>query len=139
MAKKKTQTDARMQPAQTSKAGEKAGSKTASRKHPGRSGRSAGQRRVKMGDAMRGLGLDELKLAETFSSLLDRVDKPKKEKMLLEVLRECGKLLEVYPSASRSAGGSDPVPVQLVHSVPRPERPAAATADQAPLQPDMPS
>lgn len=92
-----------------------------------------------MADAMRELGLDESKLAGKFDRLVNRVDKPKKEKLLLEVLRECGKLLEVYPAASHSAGGSDPVPVQLVHSVSRPDRAADSTADQACFEPDKPA
>jgi hypothetical protein len=85
--------------------------------------------RVKIGEAMRVLGLDESKLAGKFDRLLDRLEEKERprasEKLLLEVLRECGKLLEAYPvarSASASAGSAPNVPVQLVTMVPRPER-----------------
>jgi hypothetical protein len=85
--------------------------------------------RVKIGEAMRVLGLDESKLAGKFDRLLDRLEENHRprasEKLLLEVLRECGKLLEAYPvarSSTASAGTSPNVPVQLVTMVPRPER-----------------
>jgi hypothetical protein len=85
--------------------------------------------RVKIGEAMRVLGLDESKLAGKFDRLLDRLEENHRprasEKLLLEVLRECGKLLEAYPvarSSTASAGAAPNVPVQLVTMVPRPER-----------------
>jgi hypothetical protein len=85
--------------------------------------------RVKIGEAMRVLGLDESKLAGKFDRLLDRLEENHRprasEKLLLEVLRECGKLLEAYPvarSSTASPGAGPNVPVQLVTMVPRPER-----------------
>ncbi len=82
----------------------------------------AGKAGIKASEAMRAQGLGEWELAGKLKSLLNRVDKPKKEKIMLEVLKECGKVLEVYPTPSKFSGGHDPVPVQLVHYVPRPER-----------------
>jgi hypothetical protein len=81
--------------------------------------------RVKLGDAMRSCGLDETKLADKFDSLVDRLSKKtsRSDKLLLEVLKECCKLLEAYP-AQRGAS-AEPVPVQFIANVPRPERQAA--------------
>jgi len=97
--------------------------------------------RVKIGEAMRVLGLDESKLAGKFDRLIDRLEanhRPRaSEKLLLEVLRECGKLLEAYPvarSSTASAGTAPNVPVQLVTMVPRPER----ETEVAPTQSDSP-
>lgn len=73
--------------------------------------------RIKMSDAMRARGLDEHRLAIKLDGLLCS----KNEKMRFEVVKECGKFLEAYP-ASRPGAGQDPVPVQLVTQVPRPER-----------------
>jgi hypothetical protein len=78
--------------------------------------------RIKLSEAMRARGLDEWKLAEIFDNLIDRLEKGESDKMLFEALKECGKVLEVYPTPSKFSGGHDPVPVQLVHYVPRPER-----------------
>ena len=52
--------------------------------------------RVKFADAMRFLGLDETKLAGKFNGLVDRLSRrrSRSEKLLLEVLKECCKLLE---------------------------------------------
>jgi hypothetical protein len=97
--------------------------------------------RVKIGEAMRVLGLDESKLAGKFDRLLDRLEENHRprasEKLLLEVLRECGKLLEAYPvarSSTASAGAGPNVPVQLVTMVPRPER----ETEVAPSPSDLP-
>lgn len=75
---------------------------------------------------MRAIGLDESALAGNYSRLLNRVDEPENEKLHLETLKEFGKLLDAYPVASHAAG-NDPVPVQLVHSVPRPARPETSS------------
>ena len=70
-----------------------------------------------MADAMRARGLDETKLTTKLNKLLDS----KNEKMRFEVVKECGKFLEAYPTP-RTAPAPDSVPVQFVTSVPRPAR-----------------
>jgi hypothetical protein len=82
--------------------------------------------RVKLGDAMRSRGLDETKLADKFDHLVDRLSgkKSRSDKLLLEVLKECCKLLEAYP-AQRGAA-SESAQVQFIANVPRPEREVAA-------------
>lgn len=100
--------------------------KSASRK----AGRVAQEARphMKLADAMRSVGLDETKLAEKLDGMVDRLDKPRHEKLLLEALKECVKHIE--GPASRGSAGSEPVQVVLVTCVPRPareEKPAAKT------------
>jgi hypothetical protein len=94
------------------------------------------QLRVKIGDAMRSLGLDEPRLARLFRSLLRRLNKPKSEKLLLEAVKETCRLLEAYPAsrpASAGPGNASPIiPIQFITVVPRPEREAVALA--APLE-----
>lgn len=95
--------------------------------------------RVRMGDAMRLFGVDEPKLAEKFSLLLDVLGGKRvaNAKLLLEVLKECVKHLEP-PVAARTLGGIAPnVPVQLVTVAPRPDRAASpgASLDDPSSQP----
>jgi hypothetical protein len=100
--------------------------KSASRK-AGHAGPSA-RPRMKLADAMRSVGLDETKLAEKLDRMVDRLDRGKHEKLLLEALKECLKHIE--EAASRGSAGSGPVPVVLITCVPRPareEKPAAKT------------
>ncbi len=75
-----------------------------------------------MPDAMRARGLGELELADRYGHLVDRLDKPaaRKDKLLLETLKEVGKLLEAYPTGRGPAAGLEPI--QIVLDVPRPIR-----------------
>ena len=98
--------------------------------------------RVKIGDAMRSLGLDEPRLARLLRGLLRRLNKPKSEKLLLEAVKEMCRLLEAYPAsrpAASGSGGAPSVPVVFVTMAPRPERsePRAldAPASDAPSAP----
>jgi hypothetical protein len=82
-------------------------------------------RRIKLPDAMRAQGLDEPKIARKFNRMIGRLSKTDAtastaDKMLLEVLKECGKLLGAYPAAR--GGDADAIPVEMVHFVPRPVR-----------------
>lgn len=90
---------------------------------------------MKIGEAMRVFGLDEIKVAQKFLRLVIRLDKKEdlsSAKILLETLKDCCKHL-APPAVARLAGpaGAAPdVPVQLVHFVSRPDRdPSAAPAD----------
>jgi hypothetical protein len=88
-------------------------------------------RRIKLPDAMRAQGLDEPKIAGKFGGMIERLSgrKPKArptDKMLLEVLKECGKLLGAYPAAR--GGDADAIPVEMMHCVARPVRPVDIAA-----------
>lgn len=87
--------------------------------------------RMSLRQAMRAQGLDEHKIGRALNRQVNRLQrrgKPKKqlpaaqEKLLLEVLKECAKLLEPGPraNATQEAGA-----FQLVHEIPRPVRDAA--------------
>ena len=84
-----------------------------------------------MPDALRARGLDELELADKYGHLVDRLDQGKRrqDKLLLDALKEWGKLLEAYPTGRGSA--ADPEPVQIVLDVPRPVRNPDSTEDSA--------
>lgn len=86
--------------------------------------------RVKMSEAMRARGLDETKLTTKLNGLLNS----KNEKMRFEVVKECGKLLEVYPPP-RTAAAPDSLPLQFVTHVPRPAREAASGPSFDPSSP----
>ena len=85
--------------------------------------------RVSLRQAMRSQGLDEHKVARVFNRQVNRLQrraKPKKglpsaqEKLLLEVLKECAKILEPAPRANAAPDSSA---FQLVHEIPRPAIP----------------
>jgi hypothetical protein len=81
--------------------------------------------RMKIGDAMRAIGLDEPRLARLFRALLGRLNKPRSEKLLLEAIKESCRLLEAYPPSRPASGGASHapyVPITLVTFVPRPAR-----------------
>ena len=77
-------------------------------------------------NAMRAQGLDEHKIARAFNRQVNRLQrrgKAKKrlpaaqEKLLLEVLKECAKIMEPSPRASAA---QEPSPFQFIHEIPRP-------------------
>jgi hypothetical protein len=77
---------------------------------------------------MRKVGLDEYMVAETYAgvvqTLRSRSEGEGIEKLLVDVLKECTRVLEPPAKASDRSGGETLVQVQLVHNVPRPERKA---------------
>jgi len=92
---------------------------------------AGGARRIKLPDAMRAQGLDEPKIARKFNRMIGRLSKADAtastaDKMLLEVLKECGKLLGAYPAAR--GGDADAIPVEMMHCVARPVRPVDIAA-----------
>ena len=81
--------------------------------------------RVTMKEAMREQGLDEQKVAATIAGTLDvlcnSVGDQGITKLLVDVLKDCARLLEP-PKGEHGGLGEGPVTVELVHDVPRPER-----------------
>jgi len=81
------------------------------------------RRRVHLGDALRKKGLDEYKVAEEMVGVVDRLGKGGEDKLLLDALKESSRFLLDSHSKKRATAASDaPVPVNLVHCVPRPAR-----------------
>lgn len=81
--------------------------------------------RMSLRQAMRTQGLDEHKVARVFNRQVNRLQrraKPKKglpaaqEKLLLEVLKECAKIME----PARANATQEPSAFQFVHEIPRP-------------------
>jgi len=86
-------------------------------------------KRVRIGDALRREGLDEHAVAETYAEEVEKLKSKRKSdggtgKLLFDIMKECSRHLESSRPTERSGAGDTPVTVQLVHVVPRPERPA---------------
>ena len=67
-------------------------------------------------------GLDEHKVAATYAGVFDNLARDttgRKEKQLVDVLKECTRVLS---PPERGAASDNSVPVFLVHDVPRPVR-----------------
>ena len=88
---------------------------------------------VLMGQALRSRGFDEHVAAGEYIALAIHLSQPNAKvtpasKMRFDVLKECTKLLEnaqkVERSAEEAAAADAPVYVQLLHTVPRPDRAA---------------
>ena len=83
--------------------------------------------KMKMSEALRGAGVDESRLANKWRRILGRIDMkagaatPASEKLLVDVLKECSKLLDAYP-APKVASPGDGGAVQFVSNVARPVR-----------------
>jgi len=80
------------------------------------------RKRVRLGEAMRKIGLDEYTVAEKMAGLIENLGRDKSEaKVLLDALKESMRYLEPQ---KRSGGGESDAPtmVTLSHSVPRPLR-----------------
>ena len=90
----------------------------------------AARPRMSLRQAMRAQGLDEHKISKTLKRQVNRLQRlvPKKtlnaakEKLLLEVLKECVKIME---PVSRANAAQDSTAFQLVHDIPRPPRDSA--------------
>jgi hypothetical protein len=89
---------------------------------------------MKMPDALRSVGLDEIRLANEYGTLVNNRETAKNPKQKLEILKEYGKLLGAYPKDTQASGQD---PVEIVIDVPRPSRDATASgSDTSPFDLD---
>jgi hypothetical protein len=80
------------------------------------------QQVLKVAEALRVAGLDELKFTNMFRRLIYRISKPNQSaKLLLDAIKEWGRHLAPAGTSDRAASDA-PVPIQLIHNVPRPDR-----------------
>jgi hypothetical protein len=97
-------------------------------------------KKVRLAEALRSSGLDELTVAQNYVVVVEKlrggaagVDGT--QKMLVDVLKECSRILE--PPKSPGGGASDvPAVVNLYHNVPRPVRDLQRDAPQPSEQAD---
>ena len=79
---------------------------------------------------MRKYGLDEHTIAETYAGVVQTLRSKNEgdgiEKLLVDVLKECTRVLEPPAKSTDRSGGDTLVQVQLIHNVPRPERKKSA-------------
>jgi hypothetical protein len=79
--------------------------------------------RYKLADAMREIGLDELKVAKTMNSLINGLRRgPKNEKLLLDAVKESIRVLDPGKTTLSAGTPDGPVAVILEHTVPLPDR-----------------
>lgn len=87
---------------------------------------------------MRKVGLDEHTIAETYAGVVQTLRTRNEgdgiEKLLVDVLKECTRVLEPPAKAADSSGGETLVQVQLIHNVPRPERKMQNALPAVPLE-----
>ncbi len=104
-------------------------------------------RSERLGDAFRRIGLDENAIAAGYADALAKLQKGNAddavEKSLLDILKECARILEPPRPADRSASIDVNTVVQLVHKVDRPlrrlpERIAAAAEPRSPSPKSQP-
>lgn len=116
--------------ARKSPAGQKEGvldsSATAKKSAPAPAIRLTPRKRVRLAEALRLEGLDERKLAKNYVVVIEKLgegngDAKSGDKLLVDVLKECSRILE--PPRTTGAGAGDmPAVVNLYHNVPRPVR-----------------
>jgi hypothetical protein len=94
--------------------------------------------RMRLADALRKQGIDEQTLAATYADVVEKLlcesMHGRVEKLLVDVLKECSRLLEKdsAPPNSDSKSGSTMI---VVHNVPRPQRgPAPGGDHNGPVQ-----
>jgi hypothetical protein len=88
------------------------------------------QRRVKLAEAMREVGLDEAAVAETLMEILTRRRKPASsnspeiaaDKFLLDVVKESVRILDGAKAAASETAEELPTIFRLTHHIPRPVR-----------------
>lgn len=106
------------------------------------------RKRVRIGEALRKIGFDEYAIAQNYADTAKRLKaKPDKsgniEKLLIDVLKECSRLIEpvrpAEPSSNNSRVAGAAIHVHLVHNVPRPARGGLTSAVSSPIILDVPS
>ena len=81
---------------------------------------------MRLAEALRLEGLDERKLAKNYVMVIEKLgegngDAKSGDKLLVDVLKECSRILEP-PRATGAGAGDMPAVVNLYHNVPRPVR-----------------
>lgn len=91
-------------------------------------------KRVRLGAALRKQGIDEHAVAQGYADVMDELkSKPKDNnsgKLLVDVLKQCGKILE-EEDAPKPGSNMASVPVVVVHNVPRPKRSPGPSGDKS--------
>jgi hypothetical protein len=111
-----------------------AGSRTATRKLSPI--RRTQRQRMRLGDAFRREGLDERTVAQTWVVVVERLRNGSGgadgvEKLLVDVLKECDRILLDTARAGGPGGSDAPSVVNLYHNVPRPVREAQGAEKEA--------
>jgi hypothetical protein len=88
--------------------------------------RKSRRKRVRLGEALRKRGIDEHAVAGGYADVLGELQsKPKDsnaEKLLVDVLKQCGKILEQEDAPANPESDIRSVPVVVLHNMMRPQR-----------------
>lgn len=88
--------------------------------------RKSRRKRVRLGEALRKRGIDEHAVAGGYADVLGELQsKPKDsnaEKLLVDVLKQCGKILEQEDARAKPESDAHAVPVVVIRSMLRPQR-----------------
>jgi hypothetical protein len=99
------------------------------------------RRPVRLAEAMRNTGLDEHAVAAGYADVLAKLQQgdvnDTVEKSLLDVLKECARILDPPRPADRAASIDVNTVVQLVHKVDRPTRPLPQRLQAAEPEPPV--
>jgi hypothetical protein len=92
---------------------------------------------IRLADALRREGIDEQRLAEAYADIVERLicksEEHGVEKLLIDVLKECARLLEKGGTAAKKDSRSGSTMI-VVHNVPRPQRGPAPGGNSGPVQ-----
>lgn len=88
--------------------------------------RKSRRRRVRLGEALRKRGIDEHAVAAGYADVMGELQsKPKDsnaEKLLVDVLKQCGKILEEEDAPVKPESDDHAVPVVVIRNMMRPQR-----------------
>jgi hypothetical protein len=87
------------------------------------------RKRMSVDDALRKEGMGEREYAASLGRFVAKVEgKDKELKLMLDGIKEWGRHFQAKRASDSSDSSDGPVIVQLVHNVPRPERPSPASS-----------
>jgi hypothetical protein len=96
-------------------------------------------KRVRLGDALRKRGIDEHVVAAGYADVMGELQsKPKDsnaEKLLVDVLKQCGKILEQGDAPVKPESDTHSVPVVVLHNMLRPQRGPGSSGDKSGSKP----
>jgi hypothetical protein len=88
--------------------------------------RKSRRKRVRLGEALRKRGIDEHAVAAGYADVVQELQsKPRDNnegKLLVDVLKQCGKILEEEDASVKPESGTATVPVVVLHNMLRPQR-----------------
>jgi hypothetical protein len=93
------------------------------------------RKRIRIGEALRQQGIDEHSVAEGYADVMDKLKgKPeddKADRLLVDVLKQCSKLLDQENGPTKPQSDATAVPVVVLHNMLRPQRGPGPSGDKS--------